>query len=124
MSVAQQRAAKDAWKAECAAWYSSVDEDAEEDGGVARCARGPKPWRPDFFDVLDEAAAELVVLPGDLRLTVRWMEPAAGRDNGRGSALLLRRVAPAAPPVVAPPTRPMPYYSEWQEYRDSDVNAY
>jgi hypothetical protein len=80
----------------------------------------PKPLRPNFFDVVDLHASPLVILPGDVRLTVRWEEPGPNHGNGRGTALLLRRVLPAAPPAVALPTMPMPHYKIWQDYRDSD----
>lgn len=84
---------------------------------------GPKLLRPDFFDVVDLQAPPLVILPGDVRLTVRWEEPGRSRGNGRGTALLLRRVLPAAPPAVALPAAPMPHYKIWQDYRDYDCNT-
>lgn len=83
---------------------------------------GPEPLKPNFFEVVDLKASPLVILPGDVRLTVRWEEPESGRGLGRGSALLLRRVLPAAPPEVAVPTMPPTHYATWQDYRAKDYN--
>ena len=100
-----------------ARWAALGDAEREQLTDLWEAAeRGP---RPDFFDVFDPAAPPLVVLPGDLRLTVRLEEYTGHCNPGFGTALLLRRTAPAAPPEVAPPTGPPPDYDAYARFRES-----
>ena len=75
--------------------------------------------RPDFFhDLAPEGTPPLVILPGDMRLTVRWQGCLENGDFlGVGTAYLLRRVAPAHAPRVAPPSAPHPSFEAYREYR-------
>jgi hypothetical protein len=116
LDAMEVRAASDAAAAAAAAArWASMSEVARQ-----KLMKESSEVPPDFFKVLDPSTPPLVILPGDMRFKVRWNERGGHGDPGYGTALLLRRVAPAAPPAVAPPAGPPPDYEAYREYRFSD----
>lgn len=94
MSPAEQEAAMEAF------------EKADEDGSEV-------PVRPDFFDVLDSSKPPFVILPGDLRLSVRWEDYGGMCAPGYGIAYFCRR---ACPPAVHMPVGPPQSFLGHEKY--------